>query len=69
VRISNTGSYGLGDGTSEHKLQKVLGGFSVVRSPAVVSHQLRLQSLINHEVDDCFGNAEIRSGDAFVETT
>lgn len=69
MRIADTRGHSLGDGPSHHELQEVLGSFLLLveiasRPP---SHQLSLDSLVDHKVDHSLGDPVVRGCYALVE--
>lgn len=68
VRVGDARGDGLGDGAGAHELQEVPGSLAVLRSRGAVRHQLGLEGLVDDEVHHGLGDAEVRRGDALVET-
>lgn len=65
--IGDARRHGLGDGPGQHELQEVPGGLGVVRRGRPDRGQLRLDGLVDDEVDHRLRDAEVGGGDALVE--
>lgn len=66
VGVCYTRRYSFRNGTSRHELKKVAGPF-FSRKLGVLTHKFRFDGLVDHKMNDCFGDAHIRRGDALVE--